>query len=216
MTLVTGNPVGNVITQDELYVDSAPPIYYQHNDNGAGVGSVGLLNNPDAQNFFWNLSGTTENPVYQLGCVENVALAGAIEMNDIRCDTVGNKGAIQKLNHIDLTFDLKTLFPLTSLKDIIRGGEVTTTGGELEQMGIGQPNNNRYYYVWLPSVYDEANGDYLAWTGFRGQFVDSWNLAFTYAAPTTLGVILRLFADTTKPADQLFANVIRADASAIA
>ena len=216
MTLVTGNPLGQINTQDELYVDDAPPIYFQHNDNGAGVGSVGLLNNPDAQGFFYNLSGTTVNPVFQLGCVENVAIAGAIEMNDIRCDDVGNKGVIQKLTHIDVTFDLKTLFPLTTLRNIIRGGVVTTTGSLTEQMGIGQPDNNRFYYVWLPSVYDKIAGDFLAWTGFRAQFVDSWNLTYTFASPTTLGVIMRLFADASKPADQLFANIIRADASAIA
>lgn len=216
MTLVTGNPIGNVITQDELYIDSAPPIYYQDNNNGAGVGSVGLLNNPDAQNFFWNLSGTTTNPVYQLGCIENFVIGGNIEMNDIRCDTVGNKGVIQKLTHIDVTFNLKTMFPLTTVQAILRGGTVTTTGSQTEQMGIGQPDNNKYYYIWLPSVYDENNGDFVAWTGFRVQFVDSWSLAHTFAAPTTLGVIARFFADANKPADQLFANVIRSDVSAIA
>jgi len=216
MALVTGSPIGNVITQDELYVQSAPPIFYQDNDSGSGPGTVGLLNTPDGNGFYWGLSGTTNNPVYQLGCVTDVAIAGNIEMNNIRCDTVGDKGVIQRLNYIDVTFTLQTLFPLTSLRAIIRGGAVTTAGSLTEQMGIGQPNNNKYYYVWMPSVYDEDSGDYLAWTGFRGQFVDSWQLSYSYAQNTNLGVTLRLFADESKPADQLFASVLRADASAIA
>lgn len=216
MALVTGTPAGLVSQQSDIYIDSAPPIFFQHNDAGTGAGSVGLLNAPDANGFYWGLSGTTNNPVYQLGCIENVQLQGNITMTSIRCDTTGDRGAIQKLSYIDITANLKTLLPLATLRQIIRGGAVTTVSGATEQFGIGQPDNSKYYYVWMPAVYDPEAGDYLALTGFRAQFVDSWQLAFAYGQPATIGIAIRLFADDTKPADQLFASVIRADPSAIA
>lgn len=216
MALVTGTPLGTVTQQDSIYIDSAPPIYFQHNDAGTGAGSVALLNAPDSNGFYWGLSGTTSNPVYQLGCVENVQLQGNITMASIRCDTTGDQGAIQKLSYIDITATLKTLMPLSVLRQVIRGGAVTTVAGSTEQFGIGQPDNSKYYYVWLPTVYDQEAGDYLAITGFRAQFVDSWQLAFAYGQPATMGIAIRLFADNSKPADQLFASVLRADPSAIA
>lgn len=216
MALVTGTPLGNIITQDSLYLDSAPPIFFQDNDSGSGAGTVGLLNAPDANGFYWGLSGTTANPVYQLGCVENVQMAGNISMTNIRCDTVGDIGQIQKLSYIDVTATLKTLLPLATLRQIIHGGAVTTVSGATEQFGIGQPNNNKYFYVYMPTVYDKDTGDYLAVTGFRAQFVDSWQLAFAYGAPSSMGIKIRMFADANKPADQLFASFLRADPSAIA
>jgi len=209
MTLVTGTPLGTINTQDEIYLDTAPPIYFQDY-------SAGLLNTPDGNGFYWGLSGTSTYPVFELGCIEGVQLNGSIEMNDIRCDTVGNKGTIQKLNNIDLVCNLKTFLPLSTFKHIIRGGAVTTGSGLSEQFGMGQPNNQQFYHVWLPSVYDEDAGDYLGITLFKVQFVDSWSIAFNYGQPSTVGIMLRAFADTTKPAAQLFGSFLRADASAIA
>ncbi len=208
MTLVTGTPLGNIDAQDDLYLETAPTIYFQ--DNAATE-----LNNPDADGFYWGLSGTSVLPVYQMGCYEDVRLAGNIEMSAIRCDTVGDKATIQKLNHIDLTFTLKTLMPLATLKHILRAGAVTTTPGATEKMGIGQPNNQQYYHVYFPTVYDETAGDYVAITGHKCQFVDSWQIAFAYGKPATLAVTLRMYADDTKPSAQQFATVIRADPSAI-
>jgi hypothetical protein len=140
---------------------------------------------------------------------------GNIEMNNIRCDTVGDKGTIQKLNYLDVTFTLKTLFPLTTMRHILRWGAVTSTVGATEKVGIGQPNNQRYFYGYFPIVYDSDTGDFLSFTIHRAQFVDSWTLAFTYGQPTTVGMTFRGFAHEAKPADQLFATVIRADPSAI-
>lgn len=209
MALLTGTPLGNIDTQDEIYIDTAPTIFFQDY-------SAGLLNTPDAQGFYWGLSGTTAYPVYQMGCVEGVQLSGNIEMQDIRCDTVGSKGVIQKLNFIDLTFNLKTLLPATHLTKILRASPVVTVSGKTEQFGFGQPNNQQFYHVYAPSVYDESAADYIAITLFKAQFVDAWQIAFNYAQPSTVGVTFRAFADDTKPANQLFGSFLRSDPSAIA
>jgi hypothetical protein len=209
MALVTGTPLGQINTQDDLYVDTAPVVFFQQRD------TVNHLNNPDGDGFYWGLSGTVARPVFELRCVDTVVWAGQYELNAIRCDTVGDTGAIQKMTSLDLTFNLKTLFPLATLRHILRGGAVTTTAGATEKMGIGQPNNNRFYRAYLPTVYDEDTGDYLAMTIHKCQYVDSWSLAFAYGTPSTLGLTLRGFADTALPAAQLFATVIRADPSAI-
>ena len=208
MTLVTGTPLGNVDTQEEIYFDSAPTIFFQD-------AAAGLLYTPDAQGFYWGLSGTTAYPVYQMGCVEGVQLSGNLEMQDIRCDTVGSKGVIQKMNYIDLKFNLKTLLPATHLAKILRAGPVTTVSGATEQFGFGQPNNKQFYHVYTPSVYDPDTGDYIAITLFKAQFVDAWQLSFNFAQPATVAVNFRAFADDTKPAAQLFGSFLRADPSAI-
>jgi len=148
-------------------------------------------------------------------CYDTVQWASNYELNAIRCDTTGDQGAIQKLNNLDFTFNLKTYFPLATLRHILRGGAVTTTVGATEKMGIGQPNNNRFYRVYFPIVYDEDAGDYMAVTVHKAQFVDTWTLAFNYGTPATVGLTLRGFADPNLPNAQLFATVIRADPSAI-
>lgn len=211
MALITGTPLGVITQQDDIYIDSAPNIYFQERCDG-----INPLNNPDGDGFYWGLSGTAACPVFQLNCFDTVQLVSAYELNDIRCDTTGDQGAIQKLNHLDLTFNLKTLFPLATLRHVLRGGPVTTSGGALEKMGIGQPSNARYYRTYLPVVYDPDTGDYVSITMHRAQFVDAWTLAFTYGQPATIAVTMRGFADEDLPADQLFATIIRADPSAIA
>jgi len=210
MALVTGSAYGTILQQDDLYLDTAPTVYFQERVSGDG----GYAFNPDADGFYWNLTGTSTNKVLEIGCYDTFQFVGNITMNTIRCDTVGDKGSIQKLNFVDITFNLKSFFPLETLRHIIRGGSVTTASG-VEKMGIGQPNNNRFYRAYFPSVYDEQSGDYLAVTVHKAQFVDSWTMAINYGAQPTLGVILRGFADPNLPSDQLFATVIRSDASAI-
>lgn len=211
MAILTGSPLGVITTMDDLYVDSPPYVYFQ--DRLAGTQAY--LNNPDGDGFYWNLTGSAANPVNEFGCYEGFQLAGNIEMTNVRCDHIGDKAAIQRLNYLDVTFTLKTLFPLAVLKHVLRGGAVTTTSAVSEKMGIGQPNNAISYLVYFPSVYDPNTGDYLAWTAHKAQFVDSWQLSYTYSQPTTLGVTLRCFADSAKPVDQLFATVVRIDPSAI-
>lgn len=210
MALVTGTPQGVINEQDDIYLDTAPSLWFQ--DYLADE-----LNSPDADDFYWGLTGAAPPgyPVWALECYETVALAATIEGTNIRCDTVGDKGQIQKVAHIDLTFTLKSLLPLATLTHILRGGVVTTNVGSDEKMGIGQPNNQQYWHVYGALVYDEVAADFINFTAHRCQFVDAWTLAFGFGVPATLTVIIRVFADSTKPADQLFLTVIRRDPSAI-
>ena len=106
MGLLTGIPEGNVQNQDELWIEGAPYIYYQ--DNRADP-----LNNPDGDNYFWGMSGTTTYPAFALACYEDVALADDLTVNAIRCDQVGDRGVIQKRNHLVFSFSLSTLVPLS-------------------------------------------------------------------------------------------------------
>lgn len=208
MTLVTGTPLGSTNAQDDIYLDTAPSLWFQD-------AQANLLNNPDGDGFYWGLTGSVSYGIFALECYEGVQLTAEYESNAIRCDTVGDKGQIQKVNHIDLTFTLKTLLPLATLTHILRGGTVTTNAGATEKMGIGQPNNQQYWQVYGALVYDETAGDYINLTLHRCQFVDGWPLAFNYGQPATYAVVIRAFADSNKPADQLFMTVVRADPSAI-
>lgn len=210
MALVTGSPEGLVISQDDIFIDAAPPIFFQEIKPGTN-----LLHTPDSDGFYHGLSGTADSPVYQFGCIEGYGLQSNIAINDIMCDTVGSKGTIQKMQYIDMSFTLKTLFPLTLLRHVIRGGEVTQNNG-VEKMGIGQPNNQRYFYVYTPTIYNNEVGDFISITGFRCQFVEQWQLQQPYGQQATLPVTIRMFADDTKPSDQLFASIFRVDPSEIA
>jgi hypothetical protein len=208
MALVTGTPLGTIISQDEIYIEGAPWIYYQDAD-------ASLLNNPDADGFYWGLSGTETHPVYDLACYEDVQLGTDLSVNAVRCDKVGDKATIQKLNHLELTFTLSSLFPLSTISPIIRGSAVTVSG-DVEKMGIGPINNNQYWHLYLPKVYDEDAGDYVSITIHRAQFTDPWTLAMAAAQQWTLGGINAWgLADDTKPSAQQFATIIRADPSAI-
>lgn len=210
MALATGAPIGNIVAQDEIYIEGAPWIYYQAYEAGERF-------NPDADGYYWNLSGTTAYPVYSLACYEDVALADDLTVNAIRCDKVGDKGVIQKRNHLALTLTLSSLFPLTTTSPIIRGSTVTSVGGIWEKMGLGTINNNQYYHVYLPKVYDETALDYVAITLHKAQFVDAWTIAMVSGNRWALGgIAIWAFADDTMPAGQEFATVIRYDPSAVA
>jgi len=206
--LVTGTPLGSVISQEEVYIEGAPWIYYQDAD-------ATPLWNPDADGFYFGLSGTTEHPVYALACYEDVQLGSDMTVNAIRCDKVGDKAVIQKLNHLEFNFGLSSLFPLTTLAPIIRGSTPTVTT-DYEKMGIGTINNNRYYHVYLPKVYDESAGDYIIIQLHRAQFVNPWTLAMPSGNRWMLGGISAwAFADDAKPGGQEFATIIRYDRSAL-
>lgn len=212
MTLVTGTPVGTIMGMDEVYTDAAPSVYFQPIEIGGFTATE--LNNPDTDGFYWGLSATTTNPIYELGCFENFQWGGNIETNNIRCDTVGDKGIIQRVTNISITFTLKSMFPLSTLRHILRWGTPTVNTG-VEKVGIGQVNNNLYYYVYFPLVYDPSSGDYVAVTVHKAQFAESWQISHPYGQQGTVGVTINGFADTTKPTEQQFATVIRADASAL-
>lgn len=214
MALPTGTPLGNVISSPEIYVDQPPTVWFQERYTAAGA-TVGLLNRPDSDGFYWGLSGTTANPVYEVGCYENLVIADVRTINMIRCDTTGNRTAIQKRDQLNITFTLKTLFPLAKLRHMLNLGPVTSTPGATEKVGIGIIDNSKYYYIYLASIYDPNTGDYLNLTGHRVQFTNAWQLTPTYAQPMTAAIQASLFADDDKPDAQKFATVIRADPSSI-
>lgn len=208
MALLTGTPQGNVISQDEIYIEGAPYVYYQ--DSNAT-----LLWNPDGDNYYWGLSGTTTYPVYELACYEDVALADDVTVNSVRCDKIGDKAVIQKRNHLVFTLSLSSLFPLTTTSPIIRGS-TPTSSSPFEKMGIGTINNNQYYHVYLPKVYDESAADYVSITIHRAQFVDAWTIAMVSGDKWMLGgIAIWGLIDDTKPAGQEYATIIRYDDSAI-
>lgn len=204
MALVTGTPLGTITASEEVYVEGAPNIYFQ---NWTGVTAI-----PDADGFYWGMSGTVVNPVFQLGCYENVRLGENMTINSVRCDTVGDKSSIQKLNYLELQFNLKSMFPLSILSKVINGGAVTTNAtSHMEKFGIGQPNNLAFYRFYLPKVYDESDGDFVMITLHKAQFVEAFELNFAYGAPWTIAVRVRAYANDTLPAAQLFATVMRQD-----
>ena len=206
MALVTGTPEGTLIAMDEVYVEGAPYVYYQDYD-----GPLIL----DTDTYYWGLSGTTAYPVFQLACYEDVSLGSDISVNAIRCDNVGDKDVIQKLNHLEFTLTLSSLLPLSALQNIMRAGGYSLVG-KVEKMGIGAINNNEYYKVYLPKVYDEDTGDWVSITIHRAKFVDAWTINMPSGDKWTMtGITIWGLADDTKPSAQTFATVIRADPSAL-
>ncbi len=204
MSLITGAPLGNVIEQDEIYIEGAPWIYFQD-------ARATELSHPDADGFWYGLSGTAAYPVYSLACYEDVQLASDLTVNAIRCDKIGDKAVIQKLNHLEFQFSLSTIFPLTSLQPIIKGSAVTVIA-DFEKMGIGPINNNAYYHVYLPKVYDEIEGDYVLMQLHRAQFAGAWTAQFPSGNRWLVtGIAAWGFADDAKPAGQEFATIIRYD-----
>lgn len=208
MALLTGVPQGNVQQQTELWIEGAPYIYYQNT-------LATPLWNPDANNFYWGMSGTSTYPVYQLACYEDVALADDLTVNAVRCDHVGDRGVIKKRNHLVFSFSLSSLFPLANISPLLRGSTVTTAA-PFEKMGLGQVDNATYYRIYLPKVYDETAFDYVSITIHRAQFVDPWTIAMVSGDKWMLGGISAwALADDTKPSGQEFATIIRYDPSLI-
>lgn len=206
MPLLTGIPEGNVQSQSEIYIEGAPYIYYQ--DSRAT-----LLHNPDSDGFYWGLSGTTVYPVYALACYEDVSLADDLQVNTIRCDQVGDKAVVQKRNHITFNFSLSSLFPLANITPLIRGGTVVTAT-DFEKLPLGTINNNIFYHVYLPKVYDDVTFDYVSITIHRAQFVDPWTIAMVAGDKWMLGGISAwALASEDTAAGQEFASVIRWDVS---
>ncbi|RMD60175.1 hypothetical protein D6833_10260 [Candidatus Parcubacteria bacterium] len=210
MALVTGTPLGSVTTQEDLYIEGAPTIYIQDN-------SASPLYNPDSDGFYWGMSGTSTYPVYELGCVTDVSLTENLTMNDVLCDNIGVKDTIQQRNYLEFNFTIQSLLPFTVLRNIIGGGAVTQNVTEhTEKFGIGQINNNKYWMVYAPKVYDTDVGDYVVIHLHKAKFVDAWTINMPFGSPWQVtGLKIRAFADSSKPAAQQFGTIIRADASVI-
>jgi len=129
---------------------------------------------------------------------------------------VGDKDVIQKRNHLELKFTLKSYTPFTILSKLLNGGSVTTnTSQHTEKFGLGNVNNNQFWRFYLPKVYDDAAGDYVAITMHRCKIISTSEIKMTYGNVWTTDITVWGLADETKPAEQRFATIIRADRSAI-
>lgn len=207
-TLVTGTPLGTITTQEELYVEGSPYIFLQD-------ATANPLNNPDSDGYYWGLSGTSSYNVKQLGCIQDVSLTEGLTMNDVRCDTVGVKATVQRRDYVEFNLTVVSMFPLATVREILNLSTPTTGTGK-EKVGIGGINNNRFFHVYAPKIYDEDNGDILIFYLHRAQFVDAWTIEFKQGESWTVtGLKLRAYADDTKPTTQRFGVIVRADASAL-
>lgn len=210
MALITGTPLGNVDSSEELYLEGAPYIYYQD-------ATASPLNNPDSDGFYWGMSGTTAYPAYELGCPVGVSLTENLTINDILCDNIGVKSTIQQRNYLEFTFTLQQFFPVANLPGPMKGSAVTVNTSEgTEKMGLGTINQNKFYMLYCPKVYDTDTGDWVLFHMHRAQFVDSWTLNMPLGNSWQLtGVKLRAYADSSKPETQKFGVFIRVDPSVI-
>lgn len=208
MALTTGTPLGNLISSEELYLDGAPYIYYQ--DNAADP-----FFNPDSDGFYWQLSGTSTYPVYELGCVTAVTLSENLTVNDVLCDNIGVKATIQQRNYIEFSFTFQQPFPLDALAPVIKGSAVTETA-PTQKFGFGSIDQNQFYMAYCPKVYDTTAGDYVWLHLHKASFVDAFTINMALGTPWQFtGIKLRAFADTDKPSDQQFGMFGRSDSSVI-
>jgi len=207
MALVTGTPVGTTTSSEDVYIDSAPNIYIQDR-------TAGPWYNPDSDGFYWQLSGTSSYPVYEIGCPVDVSFSENLTINDVLCDNVGVKSTIQQRNYVQLTFTVKTFFPLSTLRILLKGGAVTETA-PTQKFGFGPINNNQFWQVYCPRVYDTDAGDYVWLHMHKAQFVDAFTIAMPFGDQWNVAVQLRGYADTDKPSAQQFGMFGRADASVI-
>lgn len=202
--IVTGSAPGNIVSQEELYLEGAPYIYFQDAEANPWF-------NPDAEGFYWGISGTSQYPGYLIGCIQDVSLTEGVTMNDVRCDTVGVKDTIQKRDYVEFNLTILSQLPLTVLRHIMNLS-APSSGAGFETVGISQINNSVHYHVYAPKVYDDSEAGWLMFHLHRAKFVDAWTLNTVYGGPWTLtGVKIRAFADDSKPANQLFGVIRRAD-----
>jgi len=207
MTIVTGSPLGNILSQEEKYLEGSPYLYIQ--DYRAGA-----LNHPDANGYYWNLSGTSTYPIYSLGCIQDTKLTEDVTLNMIRCDTVGDKAAIQRRNFLTVEFQLNSLLPLSVTAVLMNMFNSTTVSGK-EYVGISKINNNIYYQLYAPKVYDEVAGYWIMMQLHRCQITGNfvWDMALSGHKLT--GIKVTALIDETKPANQLFGVLARMDQSAL-
>jgi hypothetical protein len=210
MTLATGTAFGTTTTQETVFAYGAPNVYIQD-------ASATVAYGPDAQGFYWQLSGTATYNVFEIGCPTDMSFAENITANDVLCDNQGVIATIQQRNYVEFTFTVQTLFPLSTLRILLKGGAVTrTTANNTEKFGFGPIDNNQYWHLYTPKVYDETNGDYIWMYFHKCQFVDAWTISMAWGQPWKVtGIKLRAFADSTKPSAQSFGSFGRFDPSVI-
>jgi len=206
-SLVTGTPDGTINQQEELYIDGAPNLFIQ--DYSASV-----LNNPDAAGFYYGMSGTATYPIKEVACITDVSFMQGVTANDVRCDTVGVKDTIVRRDYVDIQFSLQTFMPLSIYTNIVNFSAATVST-PTEKVGIGVYNNNQFWHLYAPKVYDDNVGDYLFFWLHKVKFVEPGDLQMRYGEPWIQQFTARAYADTTYPTTQQFGMILRSDASAV-
>lgn len=210
MSLPTGtvNPTGTRIVNEDIYIDSGPTIYFQDAD-------AALANNPDSDGFYWNLSGTAANPVFEVGCYDDFQFVDNVTSNPITCQALGQIDELQKRDSVGITFTLKSILPFDMLSRVLRGGSVTQNVGEgTEKFGMGSITS-RFWQIFCTKVYDADVGDYVSVTVHRAKFTNGSPLSTPYADAWNIPIEMMGFADRDKPSDQTFATWVRLDPSVI-
>lgn len=210
MALITGSAVGNVLSQESLFLEGAPHVFIQSY-------SAPLLFAPDSDGFYYMLSGTSTYPVYGLECVSDMSLTEDITINDVLCDNLGVLDTKQQRNYVEFQFAVKSLFPLRNMAQVLSLGTVTqNSGAGMEKVGIGAINNQSFWHAWFPAVYDQSTGDFVAVHFHRAKFVDAWTIQMPFGDSWRVeGIKLRAYVDTTVPAAQQFGMFLRVDPSVI-
>ena len=211
MTVVYTGTVGNIISQEGLFLSGAPIIQMQRRATG-----VNPLNNPDSRNLYWGLSGTVDAPVYTYACYTDVNFQIDETDTDIQCDVSGPVGTIKRRNKVMVTFTLKSLLSLETMIPIwdLKG---FVSGSDYEGGGIGRVNNGPtdYWRVWMPLVY---NVDLAGWMGImvhKARSTGPKELSMTYSDPWSVQVELTGYVDELVPANQELATLIRHDVAAL-
>lgn len=199
-------PTGTINVGEDVFVEGGPDLWF------GGV----KKHSPDANGFFWGITGTAGTPVFKVGCYENFQLADNLTINDVQCDNVGIKGETVRRNFLEATFDLQVLFPLTQLDLMLRlGSSLLDATADTEYASIGEVVQDVFHNVFFSRIYDAATGDWVSVTGHRCSF--RWNapLQTRYGEKWMVGVAIKFFADENLPAAQRFATMVRWDPSAL-
>ena len=208
MALITGTPAGTIVSQEDIYFEGAPTIFIQQYEAPEWF-------SPDANGFYWGLTGTATYNIFEIGCITDASLTENLISSDILCDNVGVKDTVQQRQFVELSFTLQSFLPLAVLRHLLKFGAITEVA-PVEYMPIGKINNALRYHAWCPKVYDEDVGDYVAIMLHKVKFVDAWTINMPFGTPwQATGIKMRAYADTTKPAAQQFGLWLRSDLSAV-
>lgn len=208
----TALPTGGITVGEDIYVEGGPRLFYQPYEDCPEANDAP---SGDSDGMYWGLSGTDDCPVYEMTCYEDISLIDEVTRNPVTCDALGTVDEIQRRESIELTFTLKSMFPLSQLENIFRGSDyVLNAGEESEKFGVGEVNS-QFWHLFFSRVYDSEAGDYVSFTGHRAKFVEATPLGMPYGNVWNISVTFKLFADRSKPRGQRFGTFVRWDPSVL-
>src|SRR4030042_1524129 len=115
MSLITGSPPGTTVAQEDVYFEGAPTIFIQQYE-------APLWKNPDANGFYWGLSGTATYNIYEIGCITDSSFTENLTSSDVLCDNVGVKDTVQQRNYVEFSFTIQSFLPLAVLRHLLKFG----------------------------------------------------------------------------------------------